>query len=222
MRPRRPRRPGRPGRRPSRRPPYPPPQAGEGREGAHLRVTEQRRFMSTKVLIVDIHAELYRDRLRAEFPALQFALFHAASEVTGNLSDIDVMIMFGIEVRGRHAQARDAVEMDPIAGDRRRSFPALSVAQARRADHQRARHSRPGDARTGRLSDDGGEPRRGAPGRGQEGAFLGAAVVEHSAWQDRGDRRRRYRRHRDRRAAQGVRHARRRGHAHAAQGRRFR
>ena len=32
----------------------------------------------TKVLIVDIHAEIYRDRLRAEFPALQFALFHGA------------------------------------------------------------------------------------------------------------------------------------------------
>jgi phosphoglycerate dehydrogenase-like enzyme len=55
--------------------------------------------MSSKVLIVDIHAELYRDRLRAEFPALQFTLFHAAPEVTGDLSDIDVMVMFGIEVR---------------------------------------------------------------------------------------------------------------------------
>jgi D-2-hydroxyacid dehydrogenase (NADP+) len=55
--------------------------------------------MSTKVLIVDVHAEMYRDRLRAEFPALHFALFHKAAEVTGDLSDIDVMIMFGIEVR---------------------------------------------------------------------------------------------------------------------------
>jgi D-2-hydroxyacid dehydrogenase (NADP+) len=55
--------------------------------------------MSTKVLIVDIHAEIYRDRLQAEFPALQFALFHNASEVSGDLSDIDVMIMFGIEIR---------------------------------------------------------------------------------------------------------------------------
>ena len=53
----------------------------------------------TKVLVVDIHAEIYRDRLRAEFPDLQFALFHNASEVTGDLSDIDVMIMFGIEIR---------------------------------------------------------------------------------------------------------------------------
>jgi phosphoglycerate dehydrogenase-like enzyme len=55
--------------------------------------------MTSKVLIVDIHAEIYRDRLQAEFPDLQFALFHSAAEVTGNLSDIDVMIMFGIEVR---------------------------------------------------------------------------------------------------------------------------
>jgi len=55
--------------------------------------------MSTKVLIVDIRAELYRDRLHAEFPALQFALAHAASEVTSDLADIDVLICFGIEAR---------------------------------------------------------------------------------------------------------------------------
>jgi phosphoglycerate dehydrogenase-like enzyme len=53
----------------------------------------------TKVLIVDVHAEMYRDRLAAEFPALQFSLFHDAAEVTGDLSDIDVMMMFGLEIR---------------------------------------------------------------------------------------------------------------------------
>jgi len=55
--------------------------------------------MTIKVLIVDVHAETYRDRLREEFPVLRFALFHRASEVTSDLSDIDVMIMFGIEVQ---------------------------------------------------------------------------------------------------------------------------
>jgi phosphoglycerate dehydrogenase-like enzyme len=53
----------------------------------------------TKVLIVDVHAEMYRDRLREEFPALQFLLFHSGPEVKGDLSGIDVMIMFGIEVQ---------------------------------------------------------------------------------------------------------------------------
>jgi len=53
----------------------------------------------TKVLIVDVHAEIYRDRLQAEFPALRFKLFHKAADVTGDLADVDVMIMFGIEVR---------------------------------------------------------------------------------------------------------------------------
>jgi phosphoglycerate dehydrogenase-like enzyme len=53
----------------------------------------------TKILVVDIHAEMYRDGLAAQFPDLQFALFHNAAEVTGDLSDIDVMLMFGIEVR---------------------------------------------------------------------------------------------------------------------------
>jgi len=55
--------------------------------------------MPVKVLVVDIHAALYRERLQAEFPDLQFMLFHAAAEVSGDLSEIDVMIMFGIEVR---------------------------------------------------------------------------------------------------------------------------
>jgi D-2-hydroxyacid dehydrogenase (NADP+) len=53
----------------------------------------------TAILIVDVHVEMYRDRLQAEFPALQFKLFHKAAELTGDLSNIDVMIMFGIEVR---------------------------------------------------------------------------------------------------------------------------
>jgi phosphoglycerate dehydrogenase-like enzyme len=42
---------------------------------------------------------MYRDALREKFPALQFQLFHNKSEVTGDLSDIDVMMMFGIEVQ---------------------------------------------------------------------------------------------------------------------------
>jgi D-2-hydroxyacid dehydrogenase (NADP+) len=53
----------------------------------------------TNILIVDVHAEMYRDRLQQEFPALQFAVFHNASEVIGDLSDIDAMIMFGLEIR---------------------------------------------------------------------------------------------------------------------------
>jgi D-2-hydroxyacid dehydrogenase (NADP+) len=55
--------------------------------------------MAAKVLIVDIHAEIYRDRLQAEFPALQFLVFRDAAAVSGDLSDVDVMIMFGIEMR---------------------------------------------------------------------------------------------------------------------------
>ena len=53
----------------------------------------------TKVLIVDVHAEMYGDALRAEFPDLQLALFHGAAEVTGDLTDVEVIIMFGIELR---------------------------------------------------------------------------------------------------------------------------
>src|ERR1700683_1185298 len=52
----------------------------------------------TKVLIIDIHAETYRGRLREQFPQLQFALFHSAAEASGDLSDIDALICFGIGV----------------------------------------------------------------------------------------------------------------------------
>jgi phosphoglycerate dehydrogenase-like enzyme len=62
--------------------------------------------MAVKVLVVDIHAELYRDRLQGEFPDLDFKLFHKAAEVSRDLSDIDIMIMFGIEIRDQ--MLRDA------------------------------------------------------------------------------------------------------------------
>jgi D-2-hydroxyacid dehydrogenase (NADP+) len=52
----------------------------------------------TKVLIIDIHSEIYRDRLREKFPELQFALFHSAAEASGDLSDIDALICFGIAI----------------------------------------------------------------------------------------------------------------------------
>jgi phosphoglycerate dehydrogenase-like enzyme len=62
--------------------------------------------MAAKVLVVDIHAELYRDRLQAQFPNLKFMLFHKAAEVDRDISDIDVMVMFGIEIRDQ--MLRDA------------------------------------------------------------------------------------------------------------------
>lgn len=52
----------------------------------------------TKALIIDTHVEIYRDRLGAEFPQLSFALAHSAAETTDSLSDIDVLICFGIAV----------------------------------------------------------------------------------------------------------------------------
>jgi phosphoglycerate dehydrogenase-like enzyme len=52
----------------------------------------------TKVLIIDIHAEMYRDRLREKFPQLQFTLFHSAAEASGELSEIDALLCFGIAV----------------------------------------------------------------------------------------------------------------------------
>lgn len=51
-----------------------------------------------KVLIIDVHADQYRDRLAAEFPGLEFVLAPNAAAANGDLSDIDVLICFGIAI----------------------------------------------------------------------------------------------------------------------------
>jgi D-2-hydroxyacid dehydrogenase (NADP+) len=58
----------------------------------------------TKVLVLDPHTEIYRDRLQAEFPALQFVLAHNAGELPADLSDIDVLISFAIELKDEFYQ----------------------------------------------------------------------------------------------------------------------
>ncbi len=50
----------------------------------------------TKVLILDEHAEIYRDRLQGEFPAATYALAHRAADLPRGLSDVDVLISFAI------------------------------------------------------------------------------------------------------------------------------
>ncbi len=54
--------------------------------------------MTSKVLIVDPHAEIYRDRLAAEFPALRFALAPAAAAAPADVADVDALIGFGVDL----------------------------------------------------------------------------------------------------------------------------
>jgi D-2-hydroxyacid dehydrogenase (NADP+) len=51
-----------------------------------------------KVLIIDVHADQYRDRIAAEFPGLEFLLAANAAAAPVDLSDVDVLICFGIAV----------------------------------------------------------------------------------------------------------------------------
>ncbi len=164
---------------------------------------------------------MYRDRLQAEFPALQFALFHNAAEVSGDLSDIDVMMMFGIEIR------------DPMLA----AAPQLKWIQslATGVDHfLRCPSLKPDVLITS------GRGIHGPPMREQViylmmavsrtpsarsktiAPHLVTAALEHAARQDGCRRRHRHCRRCDRRAAQSVRHACHRRHAHAAQDRRLR
>jgi phosphoglycerate dehydrogenase-like enzyme len=55
--------------------------------------------MSTKVLVFDGHAETYREKLHPQFPALQFVLARNLAELPADLSDIDVLISFALELK---------------------------------------------------------------------------------------------------------------------------
>jgi phosphoglycerate dehydrogenase-like enzyme len=61
--------------------------------------------MIAKVLILDPHAEIYRDRLRAEFPTLEFVLAHRAAELPADVSGIDVLISFAVELKNEFYQS---------------------------------------------------------------------------------------------------------------------
>ncbi len=54
--------------------------------------------MATKILVLDGHAEIYRDRLQPEFPTTEWVLAHGLSELPKDVSDIDVLISFAIEL----------------------------------------------------------------------------------------------------------------------------
>ena len=51
-----------------------------------------------KALIIDVHADQYRDRLALEFPNLEFELGPNAATVSADLSGVDALICFGIAV----------------------------------------------------------------------------------------------------------------------------
>ena len=51
-----------------------------------------------KVLIIDVHADQYRDGLAAEFPNLEFLLAPNAAAASGDLSGVDALLCFGIAV----------------------------------------------------------------------------------------------------------------------------
>jgi len=50
----------------------------------------------THVLIVDAHADIYGKVLRAEFPAIKITEAQTLAELTGDLSDVDVLLAFGV------------------------------------------------------------------------------------------------------------------------------
>src|SRR6516164_9718325 len=154
--------------------------------------------MAGKVLIVDIYAELYRDRLLAEFPGLQFMLFHKAAEVSADLSAIDIMIMFGIEIRDHMLRYTPRLQWIQSLATGVDHFLALPVLTKARSYYQRSRHSRRADARACPLSDAGDQPRREAAGRRSSAKCLAAPAVVDPSRQDRGHCRYRGRRRRDR------------------------
>jgi phosphoglycerate dehydrogenase-like enzyme len=54
--------------------------------------------MTTKVLIIDVHAEIYAERLRREFPDLKITAARDHSEVPTDLSGVNVIMSFGLAI----------------------------------------------------------------------------------------------------------------------------
>ena len=54
--------------------------------------------MTAKVLILNLHADIYAGHLHKEFPQLRLVTARDLSELTGDLSDIEVLIAFGIGI----------------------------------------------------------------------------------------------------------------------------
>jgi len=52
----------------------------------------------TTVFVLDIHADIYRDKLVAEFPGLDLRVARNIAETPQDLSDIDVLIAFGTSI----------------------------------------------------------------------------------------------------------------------------
>ena len=54
--------------------------------------------MSLNVLIVDMHAGIYAEHLRRDFPDLGIHTLASSAELPEDLSDIDVLVAFGIAI----------------------------------------------------------------------------------------------------------------------------
>jgi D-2-hydroxyacid dehydrogenase (NADP+) len=52
----------------------------------------------TKVLVLEVHARSYAERIAKEFPELELVLARDASELPTDLADIDVLVAFGVAV----------------------------------------------------------------------------------------------------------------------------
>ncbi len=93
--------------------------------------------MSTTVLIFDAHAEIYGAHLRSEFPQLQIVQANAPASVPDDLSNIDVLIAFGItnDLIRRLSRLKWIQSLSSGVDDilRRRSLSALDLMASGRA-----------------------------------------------------------------------------------------
>ncbi len=70
--------------------------------------------MNTKILVVDGHAEIYRQRLQAEFPTLQFLLARSPAALPADAADANVLISFAMGLKDEFF--RDAENLKWIQG----------------------------------------------------------------------------------------------------------
>jgi D-2-hydroxyacid dehydrogenase (NADP+) len=83
----------------------------------------------TKVLVLEHHADIYARHFAREFPGLKLVLARNASELQGDISDIEVLIAFGVAVNDdiiRRLRALKWIQSLATGVDHFLRFPFLS------------------------------------------------------------------------------------------------
>jgi phosphoglycerate dehydrogenase-like enzyme len=154
--------------------------------------------MSLRVLIVDMHAGIYEEQLRRAFPALVIHTAESSAELPKSLSHVDVLVAFGVAIDDDLLRRLDNLKwVQSLATGVDHFLRSPALAPKALITSGRGIHG-PMMREMVTFLMLCLSHKRAAPGRGPEGARVGAPPVDPALRQDRGGRRHRRLRHRHR------------------------